>query len=112
MSAVLWGCLIFAFGLGIAPYLGVQAALGIALLEAVNYLEHYGNDEELGHPREGFPAGMPFDGIPPDWCCPDCGVREQQDFLPVAGVDAAMARTRGVADIESVRATGPSNVET
>jgi alkane 1-monooxygenase len=42
MSVVLFGALVAGFGLGIAPYLVLQAALGFSLLEAVNYLEHYG----------------------------------------------------------------------
>lgn len=42
MSVVLWGALIVAFGLGVIPYLLIQAIVGIALLEVVNYLEHYG----------------------------------------------------------------------
>ncbi|MGZ5369649.1 rubredoxin [Aeromicrobium sp.] len=40
----------------------------------------YVYDEALGDPREGWPPGTPFTDIDPDWCCPDCGVREQQDF--------------------------------
>ncbi len=39
--------------------------------------------EEKGDPREGWPAGTPFAEIDPDWTCPDCGVREQVDFVPV-----------------------------
>src|SRR5919197_5478216 len=42
MSVVLFGALLAIFGVGIAPYLAVQAALGFSLLEIVNYLEHYG----------------------------------------------------------------------
>jgi alkane 1-monooxygenase len=42
MTIVLWGVLLALFGVGIAPYLLVQAVFGFALLEAVNYLEHYG----------------------------------------------------------------------
>ncbi len=42
MSAVLWSVLLIVFGLGILPYLLLQAAVGIVLLEIVNYLEHYG----------------------------------------------------------------------
>ncbi len=42
MSVVLWAALLLVFGLGILPYLLIQAALGIVLLEIVNYLEHYG----------------------------------------------------------------------
>jgi rubredoxin len=41
-------------------------------------------DEAIGAPREGWAAGTPFATIYPDWCCPDCGVREQQDYLPLA----------------------------
>jgi rubredoxin len=37
-------------------------------------------DETKGAAREGFPAGTPWDQVPDDWCCPDCGVREKIDF--------------------------------
>lgn len=40
----------------------------------------YVYDEAVGDPREGWPLGTLFTDIDPDWCCPDCGVREQQDF--------------------------------
>ena len=43
----------------------------------------YVYDEVTGEPREGWPAGTSFQAIDPDWCCPDCGVREQQDFEPL-----------------------------
>jgi len=42
----------------------------------------YVYDEERGDPREGWPPGTPFSEIDADWPCPDCGVREQQDFQP------------------------------
>ncbi|MDQ2750457.1 MAG: alkane 1-monooxygenase [Actinomycetota bacterium] len=42
MTVVLWGVLLALFGAGIAPYLLIQAVFGFALLEAVNYIEHYG----------------------------------------------------------------------
>ena len=42
MTVVLWAVLLALFGVGIAPYLLIQAVFGFALLEAVNYLEHYG----------------------------------------------------------------------
>ena len=42
MSAVLWAVLLVVFGIGILPYLLIQAVVGIGLLEIVNYLEHYG----------------------------------------------------------------------
>lgn len=42
MSVVLFGALIAAFGPAVIPFLIVQAVYGFSLLEAVNYLEHYG----------------------------------------------------------------------
>ena len=42
MSAVLFGALIVWLGVGIAPYLVIQAIVGFSLLEVVNYMEHYG----------------------------------------------------------------------
>ena len=44
----------------------------------------YVYDEDKGDPHEGWPPGTPFDQIDADWCCPDCGVREQVDFEPVS----------------------------
>ncbi|WP_353113471.1 alkane 1-monooxygenase [Salinisphaera dokdonensis] len=42
MTVVLWGALMFAFGIELLPFLVIQAVLGASLLEAVNYAEHYG----------------------------------------------------------------------
>ena len=42
MSAVLWAALLLWLGIGIAPYLVIQAVVGFTLLEVVNYMEHYG----------------------------------------------------------------------
>jgi alkane 1-monooxygenase len=42
MTVVLWGALMALFGVGIFPYLVIQALVGIWLLESVNFLEHYG----------------------------------------------------------------------
>jgi alkane 1-monooxygenase len=42
MTAVLWAVLVALFGVGVLPYLLLQAVLAFSLLEAVNYLEHYG----------------------------------------------------------------------
>jgi alkane 1-monooxygenase len=42
MTVVLFAALTVAFGVVVLPYLLLQAALGFALLEVVNYLEHYG----------------------------------------------------------------------
>jgi len=41
-SAALFGGLVAVFGIGIAPWLAVQAVVGFSLLEVVNYIEHYG----------------------------------------------------------------------
>lgn len=42
----------------------------------------YVYDEAKGDPREGWPPGTPFTDVDEDWTCPDCGVREQVDFVP------------------------------
>jgi alkane 1-monooxygenase len=42
MTIALWALLVAVFGVGIVPYLLLQAVLAFSLLEAVNYLEHYG----------------------------------------------------------------------
>ena len=36
-----------------------------------------------GCEHEGFAAGTAWADVPDDWCCPDCGVREKVDFVPV-----------------------------
>ncbi|MGY2701271.1 fatty acid desaturase [Nocardioides sp. HB32] len=38
---------------------------------------------EEGHEHEGFAAGTPWADVPDSWCCPDCGVREKVDFVPL-----------------------------
>ena len=48
----------------------------------------YVYDQAVGDPREGFPAGTPWSAVPDTWCCPDCGVREKQDFVPLSRVGA------------------------
>jgi alkane 1-monooxygenase len=42
MTVVLWGALLAVFGPALIPFLIIQAVFGFSLLEAVNYLEHYG----------------------------------------------------------------------
>jgi alkane 1-monooxygenase len=42
MTAVAFGALVAVFGVGVLPYLVIQAVCGFSLLELVNYLEHYG----------------------------------------------------------------------
>ncbi len=42
MSVLLWGALIAVFGPALIPFIVIQAVFGFSMLEAVNYLEHYG----------------------------------------------------------------------
>lgn len=37
-------------------------------------------DETVGMPEDGIPAGTPFESIPDDWECPDCGVGKADFF--------------------------------
>ncbi len=51
-------------------------------------------EETVGAPREGFPAGTRWRDVPDSWWCPDCGVREKVDFVPIGKeVEAAQADT-------------------
>ena len=43
----------------------------------------YTYEVDAGDEHEGFPAGTAWSEIPDDWCCPDCGVREKIDFVPL-----------------------------
>ncbi|MGZ4450825.1 MAG: fatty acid desaturase [Nocardioides sp.] len=43
----------------------------------------YVYDVVAGDEHEGFAAGTAWADIPADWCCPDCGVREKVDFIPL-----------------------------
>jgi alkane 1-monooxygenase len=47
----------------------------------------YVYDVAAGDEHEGFAAGTAWADVPADWCCPDCGVREKVDFVPVERVD-------------------------
>ncbi|MBS9535411.1 alkane 1-monooxygenase [Mycobacterium sp. M1] len=42
MSVLFWGVMIAVFGVALVPYVLINAFYGSSLLEAVNYLEHYG----------------------------------------------------------------------
>ena len=42
----------------------------------------------VGNELEGFAAGTAWSEIPDDWCCPDCGVREKVDFIPLTNAEA------------------------
>jgi alkane 1-monooxygenase len=45
----------------------------------------YTYDVARGDEHEGFAAGTAWADVPDSWCCPDCGVREKVDFVPVHG---------------------------
>jgi len=42
LSVLLWGVVLAAGGVRMLPFLLIQAVVGFSLLEAVNYVEHYG----------------------------------------------------------------------
>jgi alkane 1-monooxygenase len=46
----------------------------------------YAYEPQRGDPREGFPAGTPWSSLPADWPCPDCGVREKAEFVPLSTI--------------------------
>jgi rubredoxin len=39
-------------------------------------------DPAQGDPDSGIAPGTPFENLPDDWCCPDCGARKE-DFEPL-----------------------------
>jgi rubredoxin len=47
----------------------------------------YVYDPEKGDPTQNIPPGTPFEDLPKDWECPDCGVGKEE-FLPLADDDA------------------------
>ena len=48
----------------------------------------YTYEVEAGDEHEGFAAGTAWRDVPDSWCCPDCGVREKVDFVPLERVPA------------------------
>jgi alkane 1-monooxygenase len=61
MSAALWLGMVVWLGPSIVPYLALQALVGITLLEAVNYLEHYG----MLRQRVGAPGKERYERVDP-----------------------------------------------
>lgn len=49
----------------------------------------YTYEVAAGNELEGFAAGTAWKDIPDDWCCPDCGVREKVDFLPLSHTEVS-----------------------
>ncbi|MGW0454805.1 fatty acid desaturase [Gordonia sputi] len=48
----------------------------------------YTYEVAVGNELEGFAAGTAWKEIPDDWTCPDCGVREKVDFIPLEETSA------------------------
>ena len=61
MSAALWAVMAVWLGAGVLPYLAVQALMALTLLEAVNYLEHYG----MLRQRVGAPGHERYERVEP-----------------------------------------------
>ena len=45
----------------------------------------YTYDEIQGNPHEGFPPGTLWSQVPEDYACPDCAVRDKEDFILIGG---------------------------
>lgn len=39
-------------------------------------------DEALGDPEHGIAPGTPWEAVPDDWCCPECGATKA-DYAPL-----------------------------
>jgi alkane 1-monooxygenase len=61
MTAALWALMVIWLGPGIIPFLLIQAFIAITLLEAVNYLEHYGMLREI----VGVPGKERYERVEP-----------------------------------------------
>jgi alkane 1-monooxygenase len=47
-------------------------------------------EDAAGHPHDGLAPGTPWSAVPDDWSCPDCGVRDKVDFVPVREAEGAL----------------------
>ncbi|MBM3689773.1 MAG: alkane 1-monooxygenase [Actinobacteria bacterium] len=61
MTAALWALMVIWLGPAIMPFLLIQAFIAITLLEAVNYLEHYGMLREI----VGVPGKERYERVEP-----------------------------------------------
>ena len=39
--------------------------------------EQYTYDPEAGDYERNIPPGTPFEDLPDDWCCPECGAEKE-----------------------------------
>lgn len=42
-------------------------------------------DEATGDEHEGYAPGTLFESLPREFVCPDCAVRDKEDFEPISG---------------------------
>jgi alkane 1-monooxygenase len=70
-----------------------EAAAALAAVEAPAHrcpVCGYVYEDAAGNPREGLAPGTPWSAVPDDWSCPDCGVRDKVDFVPVREAEGAL----------------------
>ena len=67
-----------------ADLAAAQAAAELEVLAARCPGCGYVYDVAAGDEHEGFAAGTAWADIPDSWFCPDCGVRDKVDFVPLA----------------------------
>lgn len=59
----------------------------------------YTYDETLGHLHEGFASGTPWSQVPDDFACPDCAVRDKEDFVLIGAAPSGNAATFQVVEL-------------
>jgi alkane 1-monooxygenase len=67
----------------VADDVTVQSFADVEVLAAKCPGCSYVYEVAAGDEHEGWAAGTAWAEIPDTWCCPDCGVREKVDFIPV-----------------------------
>ncbi|AGC69544.1 rubredoxin [Thermoclostridium stercorarium subsp. stercorarium DSM 8532] len=58
----------------IVVYLKKVVERGVFMEKWVCTVCGYVYDPEVGDPEHGIAPGTPFEDLPDDWVCPDCGV--------------------------------------
>lgn len=58
----------------------------------------YTYNEIQGHPHEGFPPGTLWSKVPDDFACPDCAVRDKEDFVLIGGAPSGAVAAAQVAE--------------
>jgi len=60
----------------------LKCCVGDTLLKWECMICGYVYDPEIGDPDSGIPPGTPFEELPDDWVCPECGA-SKDEFQPV-----------------------------